>query len=160
MSHSIRLAFFRVPIIIALLAIAANAQESSPERAASLRAQLVDVQAKQGELQLQLQQLEEDLKPENIEHSLAGVGSTHPEDLREARRRQLEGQKKGVQSQLDSLAATRIRLEAAIARADVASYHESAGVGTSPGQSNVARVNTTNNGARPHKRHRVKKRKI
>ena len=49
MSHSIRLAFFRVPIIIALLAIAANAQESSPERAASLRAQLVDVQAKQGE---------------------------------------------------------------------------------------------------------------
>src|SRR5438034_7402225 len=131
MSHSIRLAFFRVPIIIALLAIAANAQESSPERAASLRAQLVDVQAKQGELQLQLQQLEEDIKPENIERSLAGVGSTHPEDLREARRRQLEIQRKGIQSQLDNLATTRTRLEAAIAAADAQIYRET--VGPNPG---------------------------
>ncbi len=77
-----------------LVAVQVTAQESAQERAANLRAQLIDTEAKQAELQMRLQQLAEDLKPENIERSLAGVGSTHPEDLREARRRQLEIQKK------------------------------------------------------------------
>jgi hypothetical protein len=58
---------------------------------------------------------------------LAGIGSTHPEELRAERRRQLEIQKKGIQSQLELLAASRIRLEAAIARADTLSYQQSAG---------------------------------
>jgi hypothetical protein len=118
-----------VLIFSGLLIVQVTAQESAQGRAASLRAQLVEVQAKQAELQTQLQQLEEDLKPENIEHSLAGVGSTHPEELREARRRRMEIQKQGVQSQLEILAASRARLEAAIARADADSYQQSAGPG-------------------------------
>jgi len=76
-------------ILSGLLVVQVTAQESAQNRAASMRAQLVETQARQAELQMRLQQLEEDLKPENIEHSLAGVGSTHPEELREARRRQL-----------------------------------------------------------------------
>jgi hypothetical protein len=46
------------------------AQESAQQRAANLRAQLTETQAKQAELQTRLQQLQEDLKPENIERSL------------------------------------------------------------------------------------------
>src|SRR5882762_9135960 len=135
-----------VSILIGLLAIDVFAQESAQERAANLRSQLIEAQAKQAELQTHLQQLEYDLKPENIERSLAGVGSTHPEELREQRRRQLEGEKTRVQAQLDQLAASRARLETAIAQADAESYRQSAG----PPVSNVparVRPQTSNNAA-------------
>ena len=62
---------------------------------------VVETQAEEAELPTRLQHLEEDLKSDSIEHSLAGMGSTHPEELREARRRQLEIEKKGMQSQLE-----------------------------------------------------------
>ena len=85
--------------VLALLVAPAMSQSGAQESAAKLRAQLIDLQAQQADLQSRLIQLDEDIKPENIERSLAGVGSTHPEDLREARRRQLEIQRKGIQSQ-------------------------------------------------------------
>jgi len=66
-----------------------HAQTRAQEKAATLRAELAEVETKQAELQTRLQSLDEKLKPENIENSLAGVGSTHPENLREQRRRQL-----------------------------------------------------------------------
>src|SRR5882762_5798788 len=119
---------FRLVFAGLLLSVTVLAQESRPERAANLRAQLAEVQGKETELKTQLEQIEEQIKPENIERSLAGIGSTHPEELREQRRRQLEIEKKGVQSQLDTLAASRVRLESAIASADAISY-QSAGMG-------------------------------
>jgi len=112
--------------VLCSASILTNAQTSAQERAASLRTQLADVEQKQGELQDKLRDLEEDLKPENIEHSLAGVGSTRPEDLREQRRRELEVQKKGLQSQLNQLATSHARLEKAIAEADTQAYQQSA----------------------------------
>ncbi len=149
--------FLGVLIAVGWLAIRTPGQTNAQERAANLRAQLVEAQARQAELQNRLQQLDEDLKPENIEHSFAGVGSVHPEELRETRRRQLEIEKRGVQSQLDVLAASRSRLEAAIARADAESYQQSAG--PSP---NI--VTATNNIAAskrtPAAKHRVKKRRL
>ena len=150
-------ALIGVLIASGLLAIQGMAQESVQERAASLRAQLVEVQAKQAELQARLQQIEEDLKPENIEHSLAGVGSTHPEELREARRRQLEIQKTSMQSQLEILAASRTRLETSIATADAESRRANSGIGAD--QSPPNNVSTANNGTRRHKYHRVKRRR-
>ena len=106
------LAIYAIGILIlgGLVVVQVTAQESAQERAAGLRTQLADTQSRQAELQARLQQLDEDLKPENIERSLAGVGSTHPEELREARRRQLEIQKKSIQSQLDTLGYGRTRL--------------------------------------------------
>ena len=115
-------------LVISGLLLPVFAQESGQERATNLRAQLTEVEAKQTELQMRQQQLAEDLKPENIERALAGIGSTHPEDLREQRRRQLEIEKKGVESQLDTLAASHARLESAIAGADAIKY-QSAGLG-------------------------------
>ena len=121
--------------LVAASATPVAAQTSAQERAASLRLQLADLQARQAELQARLSQVEEDLKPENIEKSLAGVGSTHPEDLREQRRRELEIERTGLRSQLDLVAATRTRLETGIAQADADAYRQSAGInagGTTP----------------------------
>ena len=113
-------------MIAGLLAAPVMTQTTAQERAANLRQQLAEVQAKQTELETRLQQLDEDLKPENIEKGLAGIGSTRPEDLREQRRRQLEIEKKSVQTRLDQLGNSRSRLETAIVQADAAAYHSSA----------------------------------
>src|SRR5947207_14522117 len=85
-------------------------QSSAQEKAATLRLQLSEVEAKQSELQTRLQQLDENLKQENIENSLAGIGSTHPEDLREQRRRQGELERSGGRAQLDLLGTRDARL--------------------------------------------------
>jgi chromosome segregation ATPase len=159
MRHSTTHALVGALIVSFCLTIPGVAQESAQERAASLRAQLVEIQAKQAELQMRLQQLEEDLKPENIEHSLAGVGSTHPEELREARRRQLEIQKKSIQSQLDVLAASRTRLEAAIASADAETYRANAGIGAGRGPAQTNNRSTVSNSTRRQKKHRVRRRR-
>jgi chromosome segregation ATPase len=115
-------------LTIAVLPQGTARQNSTQERAADLRTQLSDVEAKQMELQNRLQQIEENLKPESIEHGLAGIGSTRPEELREQRRRQLETEKTGVKGQLDQLASSHSRLETAIVQADAEVYRQSAGV--------------------------------
>src|SRR5262249_3952274 len=83
--------------------------------------------AKQEAAQLQVQQLAEALKPENIEHSLAGIGSTKPEELREQRRRQLLIEKKTSDAQLEQLTLKRTQLETALSAAEVQAYQQSAG---------------------------------
>ena len=105
---------------------AVQTQTRAQEKVESLRMQLAEVEAKQAELQTRLQKLDEDLKPENIEKNLAGVGSTKPEDLREQRRRQLEIERGGVQSQLNLLATSHTRLETSIAQAETEAYRQSA----------------------------------
>jgi peptidoglycan hydrolase CwlO-like protein len=120
------LGFFYIPSI--------SAQTIAEDSAAGLRTRLSEVQTKQAELQARLAELDEQSKPENIELGLAGVGTTHPEVLREQRRRQLEAEKTRVRSQLDQLNASRTRLETAIAQADAASYQLKAGVTPAPAQ--------------------------
>jgi hypothetical protein len=113
-------------LIILVLAITVSAQTPSQARADSLRLQLEDVKTKQSDLELRLKTLEEQATPENIEKSLAGVGSTKPEDLRELKRKQLESEKASVLRQLALLAESRTRLETGIAQADAVAYQESA----------------------------------
>ena len=140
-------------------------QTTAQEKAANLRSQLSEVEARQAELQTRLQNLEENLKSENIEHSLAGVGSTHPEDLREQRRRQLEIERNGVQAQLNLLAVSHSRLETAIAQADAEAYRQSA----APVTANTSRASgasaggpssePTNEATTPARQRRVRKKK-
>lgn len=124
--HLTRMLIVSALLVAGVLTTSVSAQTSAKEQAAKLRAQLTDVQANEKEQQTRLQQLEEELKPENIEQSLAGVGSTHPEELREQRRSQLEKERNGVRTQLDQLAVSRTRLETAIAAADARAYQDSA----------------------------------
>src|SRR5437763_9804397 len=88
------------------------------QRAETMRAQLRDVQEKEANLQARREQIDFDLKPENIERSVATYGSTHPEEARDARRHGLESEKTSVPAQLDLMATSRQRLESAIASAD------------------------------------------
>jgi len=57
------------------------------------------------------------LRPENIERA-AGYGTVHPEEAREARRRQLENEKSRLQAQEKILETSRARLETSLATAD------------------------------------------
>jgi hypothetical protein len=88
------------------------------QRADALHTQLQATQEKETDLTARLDQIEFDLRPESIERSVATFGSTHPEDAREARRRGLENERTKVRAQLDTLQASRIRLESAIVTAD------------------------------------------
>ncbi|HEX5887656.1 MAG TPA: hypothetical protein VFY61_03090 [Pyrinomonadaceae bacterium] len=116
-------------LLILLFTTALNTQaqpRSAAEEAETLRLQLIEVQTQEEGLRARAAQLDEALKPENIERSLAGVGSTRPEELREARRRQLQIERDGVAAQLKILETSRTRLEAAIRDADGRAYLESA----------------------------------
>ena len=121
----------RIPVTLLLSGLFATttlAQTSAEEIAANFRVQLSEVEVRQAEMQARDEQLEEDLKPENIERSLAGIGSTRPELLREQRRRQLEIARARVRVQLDELDRIHTRLETAIAEADAEAYWQSAGI--------------------------------
>lgn len=107
-------------------AVVAQSETDAVIRAEKLRLQLIEVQTKESALQVRAQQLDEDLKPENIERALAGIGSTRPEELREQRRRQLQFEKDRVLEQLKQLAKTRTDLESAILTAEAEVYQQSA----------------------------------
>jgi hypothetical protein len=119
--------------LVAVFTASANAQSSADQSAPSaaenvetLKAQLLEVQAKEAELQARARQLDEDMKPENIERSLAGVGSTRPEELRAQVRQQLSIQRDGVTAQLRIVTAGRERLESAVRFAETQAYQQSA----------------------------------
>lgn len=105
--------------------VPAQSTDSAAQTAQNLRAQLSEVIDKEAALQSRAQQLDEALKPENIERYFQLNGSTRPEELREQRRRQLTNEKAGVLDQLEQLAASRARLESAILTADALAYQQS-----------------------------------
>ena len=88
------------------------------QRSAQLRSELRDVQQKDSDLSARLEDIDYQLKPENIERATQGYGTTRPEEVREQRRRQLESEKQRVQKQLDQLKASEAGLEQAIATSD------------------------------------------
>ncbi|HJP94288.1 MAG TPA: hypothetical protein VJ875_20175 [Pyrinomonadaceae bacterium] len=88
------------------------------QRAEQLRAQLMDIQSKIADFEARIEQLDFAMRPENIDSATAGYGSTHPEQAREARRKQLENEKGRVQAQLRLAETSKTRLETAVANAD------------------------------------------
>ena len=115
-------------VLSGLFATTILAQSSAKETAANLRLQLSEVQIRKAEAQALDEQLQEDMRPENIERSFAGFGSVHPERLRELRRRQLELTRDRLRIELDELDRNQTCLEAAIGEADTFAYWQSAGI--------------------------------
>lgn len=107
-------------------AVWAQDTTTAAQTADQLKVQLIDVRSREESLRIRMQQLDEDLQPENIERALAGIGSTKPEELREYRRRQLTIEREGVTAQLKVLEISRSRLETALASAEARAYQESA----------------------------------
>src|SRR5258708_2134542 len=111
-------------VFVFAFAFIVTAQEtSSPDDTiANLKQQLGDIEWTKTELRIRVEELDEELKPENIEIAVAGIGSTHPEELREHRRKLLTIERDGIQTQLDLLEEKRARIKAAIAAAEFAAY--------------------------------------
>jgi hypothetical protein len=76
---------------------------SAFEQGQKLRAELSQLHDREAEIKIRLAELEIELKPENIERHFAGVGSVHPEELREARRKQLQIEKDRLVGQLSEI---------------------------------------------------------
>lgn len=115
---------FRTLLVLASIVLATTpvwAQQdaaSVEQHVELLRQQLRDVTDRQAQLQARVQELDESLKPENVERSVSGIGTTDASALRDRRREQLEKEKAVVEEQLRSLDASRTRLEASIASAE------------------------------------------
>ena len=117
-------------LLLALLTpmavVRADDKPDAAQTVDTLRLQLLETEAKEAELESRAKQLDEDLKPENIARALAGIGSTKPEELRETRRRQLTIERDSVRAQLNLVAKSKERLEAAIRTAENRAYQQSA----------------------------------
>jgi hypothetical protein len=89
------------------------------QRAEFLRRQLIEMTEKETDFRTRLMQIDEDLRPEGIDRSLALVGSTRSAtDLRDTRRRMLENERRGVESLYNQTSASRQRLEDDVKQAD------------------------------------------
>ena len=113
-------------VLVSATRVSAQNLGDAAQTVENLRAQLSEVQDQEAERKIRLEQLDFDLRPENIERNSNGYGSTRPEELRESRRRQLQTEKDRVVAQLEQLASRRARLEAAITSAEVRAYQQSA----------------------------------
>ena len=124
----LRIVFMLLMLFVLVSATQVLAQDTGDDAQSlqNLRMQLIEVQDKEAELKIRLDQLDFDLKPENIERFFNSVGSTRPEELRESRRRQLQTEKNRLVTQLEQLTSSRVRLEAAISNAEAKAYQQSA----------------------------------
>lgn len=90
----------------------------SEERAEILRKQLIELIEKETQFKMRLAQLEEEMRPENIERTLSTYGTTRTVEIRDTRRRVLENEKRGVESLLQITSQSRLRLEEDVRQAD------------------------------------------
>jgi hypothetical protein len=87
-------------------------------RAETMRRQLFELIERETALKSRQVQLEEDMRPENIERALNPIGTTRTVELRDARRRVLENERRGVDSLLIQTTQARVRLEDDLRQAD------------------------------------------
>jgi len=123
----LRITIVLLTILVSVCVMPVSAQEAGENgrKVEELRAELNNAQDKVAELKIRLEQLNFDLKPENIERHFNGFGSTRPEELRESRRRQLQTEKDRVAAQLEQLTSSCTRMEAAINAVQARAYQQS-----------------------------------
>jgi hypothetical protein len=88
------------------------------QRAEALRRELLDRTEKETSLRTRLLQIDEEIRPDNIERSLNLIGTTRTVELRDVRRRVLENERKGTETLLNQIAQGRQRLEEDVRQAD------------------------------------------
>ena len=88
------------------------------ERAEVLRKQLIELIEKETAYRSRMTQFDEDLRPENIERSMAGMGGTRTAEMRDTRRRVLENDRRGIENLLSVAVQSRLRLEEDVRQAD------------------------------------------
>jgi hypothetical protein len=88
------------------------------QRSESLRKQRFDLVEKENSIQSRLDQIEIDIRPENIERQVAVMGTLRPEEIREAKRKSLDNERKNLQALLVQVQTTRSSLDQTVDRAD------------------------------------------
>lgn len=88
------------------------------QRAEIMRRQLLELIEKETALKIRQAQIEEDMRPENIERAMSGIGSTRTVELRDTRRRVLETERRGVENLLILTTQGRVKLEEDLRQAD------------------------------------------
>ena len=88
------------------------------QRTEELQKQLVDVGDRDATLHVRLDQVNDALRPENINSAVNPMGTTRPEEARDALTRRLTNEKHQIQSQRDLLSQSRSRLQASLTNAD------------------------------------------
>jgi outer membrane murein-binding lipoprotein Lpp len=87
------------------------------QRVEALQTQMSEVMEKEANLQSRVDQIDEQMRPENLDRQLATVGTFRPDEARESMRRQLDNEKRRVRAQLDVQAARRQQLESSLVTA-------------------------------------------
>ena len=88
------------------------------QRAENLEEQLFSIAKEEAHLQTQLDEVNEQLRPENIQQ-LPIYGSLRPEEVRETTRRKLSNQLSRIQAQLQLLQQNRTRIHSSISVTDM-----------------------------------------
>ena len=88
------------------------------QRAENLHGQLLANAEKESPLQSRMDEVKEQLRPENLDR-LTVLGSVRPEEVRETTRRRLTSEQQRLQTQLDLLSQSRARLQASLATAEM-----------------------------------------
>jgi len=89
------------------------------QRAEGLRKQLLELIEKETLIRSRLVQIEEDMRPENIERAQNPFGTTRTAELRDNRRRVLENERKGFENPLNITVQNRLRLDEDVKQADL-----------------------------------------
>lgn len=118
---------------------------NAEQRAENLHSQLRDLQEKEASVQARLEQVDYDMQPDNLNLRLATIGTLQPDKVRENLRLQLERERTRLSNQLNSLTASRQRLEATVADADAQVDRLRARLSDLDNAQNAARVNAMNN---------------
>lgn len=88
------------------------------QRAENLQEQLFSIAKEEANIQAQLDDVNEQLRPENIDQ-LQVMGSLRPEEVRESTRRKLSNQQMRLQAQLTVLQQNRARLQSSLSVTDM-----------------------------------------
>lgn len=88
------------------------------QRAEGLEEQLFSIAKEEANLQRQMDDVNEQLRPENIDQ-LQVMGSLRPEEVRESTRRKLTNEQMRIQAQLQLLQQNRTRLQSSVSVTDM-----------------------------------------
>lgn len=90
------------------------------QRAEGLQSRLRENFERMAAYQARLDQVEIQLKPENIERLFTGIGLGRPEEARDTLRKRLSFERQALLTQVEHLRQERIRFQSALSTADVA----------------------------------------
>jgi hypothetical protein len=88
------------------------------QRSESIRKQRFELIEKENTIRTRMDQIDVESRPEVIERSVATIGSLRPEELREAKRKSLDAEKRNLQNLLSEVISTRSRLDGDLVKSD------------------------------------------